>query len=135
MGKENLIQKKEYQLNLEIKSDIDYMPKYMLRADLAISSAGRTISELISIGVPTICLCQNEKEMTHTHASQQFGVLNLGLGSLLNTESIADHVKLLINSPNLRKLMKERAVINGKNRSNSKIINKIIMYLDKTTQQ
>src|SRR5690606_17770354 len=71
-----------YGLKGEVRRNVAYLPEIMLRADLAISSAGRTVTELMCLGVPTLVLCQNTKELLHSHASPAFGVMNLGLGEL-----------------------------------------------------
>ncbi|HIQ28910.1 MAG TPA: hypothetical protein EYH42_10520 [Sulfurovum sp.] len=52
----------------------------MLAADVIFTSAGRTTYEIASLGVPAIVLAQNERELTHFFASNEFGFLNLGLG-------------------------------------------------------
>ena len=51
----------QYNLKGEIHNNVKFMPQLMKKADLAISSAGRSISEFMICSVPTICLCQNEK--------------------------------------------------------------------------
>ena len=51
---------------------------HMCEADLAITSGGRTVLELASLKVPMIVICQNQRETTHTFASQENGVINLG---------------------------------------------------------
>ncbi|CAN7570462.1 NTP transferase domain-containing protein [Cupriavidus necator] len=71
-------------------ADIRYIAKtnrissYMSAADIAITSGGRTVLELASVGVPTIVICQNERETTHTFASTENGVKNLGLHANLS---------------------------------------------------
>ena len=61
------IDQSSYELDLEVLSNVKNIPAIMATADIALSSAGRTITELSAIGVPTICLAQNHKELTHTH--------------------------------------------------------------------
>lgn len=127
--KDRFINLESYGLKGEVLTNVQYLPKYMLQADLAISSAGRTITELVCLGIPTICLCQNEKEILHTHASQQFGVINLGLGSLQTPQTIGSHIKFLSENYELRKKMNERQVFHSRLRKNKKIIEKIITHL------
>ncbi|ODR97415.1 hypothetical protein AUC69_12455 [Methyloceanibacter superfactus] len=114
-----------YALKGEICSNVSYMPGIMQRADLAISSAGRTITELASLGIPVLCLCQNDKELTHTHASARFGVVNLGLGALVDTETIAAHMKRLMETPNLRQILRARALHESSARSNAAVMRRI----------
>jgi spore coat polysaccharide biosynthesis predicted glycosyltransferase SpsG len=102
----------------------------MGKADLAISSAGRTVTELISLGVPVLCLCQNEKELTHTHASARFGVINLGLGFLVDPSTIAAHIRRLIDSVELRRTLRERALHESADRTNAAVIGRIMAKLE-----
>src|SRR5690606_27262756 len=60
----------------------------MLNADLVFTSAGRTTYELALLGVPTIVLAQNEREMTHYFAGSEFGFEFLGLGIEQSSEDI-----------------------------------------------
>ena len=128
--KDRIIDLGAYGLTGEVLTNVQYLPSYMLQSDLAISSAGRTITELISLGIPTLCLCQNDKEILHTHASQQYGIVNLGLGKLLTPETIGSHVSFLMDNYSLRKKMNERQVFHSKRRKNKKIIEEIITHLN-----
>jgi spore coat polysaccharide biosynthesis predicted glycosyltransferase SpsG len=116
-------------LSGEVFHNVYFMPDLMRRADLAISSAGRTVTELLSCGVPVLCICQNEKELIHTHAAARFGVINLGLGSLTATETIAAHINRLVQSPDLRRILHERARYELAERTNSKIIARMMKKL------
>jgi spore coat polysaccharide biosynthesis predicted glycosyltransferase SpsG len=120
----------DYGLQGEILRNVGYMPGLMRRADLAISSAGRTVTELLSSGVPVLCMCQNEKELTHTHAAARYGVINLGLGALIGTETLAAHVSRVIASDTLRAVLRQRADHELRGRSNARIIGRIMEQLD-----
>ena len=117
-------------LNGDLLSDVKYMPGVMRKADLAISSAGRTVTELCSLGVPVLCMCQNEKELTHTHASARFGVINLGLGSLVEVGAVSAHIDRLIAAPDLRRALRERALYETAGRSNGTVIARIMDTLN-----
>lgn len=119
-----------YGLKGEVLRDVGYMPSLMRQADLAVSSAGRTITELISCAVPVLCMCQNDKELTHTHASARFGVINLGLGALIGVETLAAHVSRLIESTELRSILRQRAIRETAGRSNQAIIRRMIERLN-----
>jgi len=106
------------------------MPGVMRTADVALSSGGRTVTELISLGVPVVCLCQNEKELTHTHASARFGVVNLGLGELVDTATIAAHLDKLLSSPKLRMTLRKRALAETRGRTNRAVIERILGILN-----
>lgn len=79
--------------------------KYMLKADIIFTSAGRTTYEAAAIGTPTIVIAQNGREMTHFFASSEYGFLNLGLGTMLSTEYILMCFRDLVESVETRKQM------------------------------
>ncbi|MFY4760047.1 cytidylyltransferase domain-containing protein [Aliarcobacter butzleri] len=93
--------------NINIYKNVANISKYMLEADLIFTSAGRTTYEVASIGVPTIVLAQNDRELTHFFASSEFGFLNLGLGYNISNEEIYKNFIELINSYENRKYMSE----------------------------
>lgn len=115
-----------YGLNIELLSNVKNIPAIMARADVALSSAGRTITELATIGVPTICLAQNHKELTHTHTSTENGVLMLGLGELVTVETLANHLKALIEDTDLRRRLHQRALEATTARSNAQVVERIM---------
>ena len=65
---------KEFNMDILIKKNVNNIYKYMYEADIAFTSAGRTVYELASIGTPTIVLAQNEREMLHTFANSNNGI-------------------------------------------------------------
>jgi CMP-N-acetylneuraminic acid synthetase/spore coat polysaccharide biosynthesis predicted glycosyltransferase SpsG len=64
--------------------------EYMLASDIIFSSCGRTVYEIACLGVPTIVLAQNPREMTHTFAQPANGFMNLGLGTEVTEEQILE---------------------------------------------
>ena len=92
----------------------------MKKADVAISSQGRTTFELASMGVPTIVLAQNKREQLHTFAQMNNGFINLGLGSEVADDDILNTLKWLIDSGSIRKemhsLMLRTDLLSGINR-------------------
>jgi len=73
---------------VEVLRNVKNISAHMLEADLAFTSGGRTTYELASLGIPTIVICQNERELTHKFAAPENGFLQLGLGSNLNDADI-----------------------------------------------
>ena len=120
----------EYNLNIEMLQNVKNIPAVMERADIALSSAGRTITELSCIGVPSICLAQNAKELTHTHTSVHNGVLMLGLGSLVTLETLANHITELLEDVELRVTLHRRALEATAARTNGQIVDRIMRKLD-----
>lgn len=104
----------------EIVQDVKVMTEYMGKADIAISSQGRTMLELVAMGVPTILMAQNERETTHEFGSMRNGFLNLGLGSLIEPDTIYETVQWLIHCPeirrNMRNQMLEKDLVHGMKR-------------------
>ncbi|MDD3019690.1 MAG: NTP transferase domain-containing protein [Alphaproteobacteria bacterium] len=119
----------KYGLNGEVLQNVRDMPKVMRKADLALSSAGRTVSELMYVGVPTMCICQNERELTHSHASQVYGVHNIGLGTLVDDETIRKNIKFLIDNVEFRRNMWVRASDAMRGHSNSDVIERIMNHI------
>ena len=75
---------------IEIYENVKNMSEHMHDADLIFTSAGRTMYEIASLGVPCICLCQNEREVSHTFGNAEHGFINLGLGSKVSKEEIRE---------------------------------------------
>ena len=86
-----------------IKKNVKNISALMYKADLIFTSAGRTVYEIASIGVPTIVLAQNNRELLHTFADKKNGFLNLGLGYKISNEKIKKLITLLINDYDFRK--------------------------------
>jgi hypothetical protein len=59
------------------------------------------------MGLPSIVLSQNPREATHSFATMRHGFLNLGLGEVVDTETIKNTLIWLIETPNVRKNMHE----------------------------
>ena len=125
----DLVDPKAYKLKLRVLSNVKNMPAVMEDADIALSSAGRTITELSSLGIPTICMAQNAKELTHTHTTPTNGVIMLGLGALVSTETLAAHLKELITNEDLRFKLHTRALEATGTRSNDRIVRRILKQI------
>lgn len=100
-------QKDQLKLNADIYQDVALISEYMEKADIAISSQGRTMLELSSIGVPTILMAQNSREKRHSYGYMHNGFINLGLGSEIKTATLSNTISWLIDCPQIRKNMHE----------------------------
>ncbi len=118
-----------YSLKLNPLSNVKNMPAVMVKADLALSSAGRTITELACLGVPTICMAQNAKELTHAHTTEANGVKMLGLGNDVSTEELASSIQALIENFEERRTLSENALRATSTRSNTKVVERILEKL------
>ncbi|HEX2677075.1 MAG TPA: hypothetical protein VHM19_10560, partial [Polyangiales bacterium] len=97
-----------YGLRGAIHRSVQNMALLTREADLAITAAGRTVTELMTMGVPIVAMCQNLEELRHTHASSPFGVMNLGLGQHVEPATLAQHLQMLIDDRALREDMRAR---------------------------
>lgn len=125
----DLINPDGYKLKIKVLSNVKNMPAVMEKADIALSSAGRTITELASLGIPTICMAQNNKELTHTHVATQNGVLMLGLGKLVSVDTLAAHLIELTNNDDLRFKLHQRGLQATAGRSNDRIVRRILKQI------
>ena len=101
-GLENLIEKYESNKAIQIYRNVSNISEFMFKADIIFTSAGRTMYEICSLGVPTICLCQNERELSHVFGSSQNGFINMGLGVNVSRQKIIDELINLVNDYDLR---------------------------------
>lgn len=84
--------------DLEVVKDTSKISEFMLDADIIFSSAGGTTFEIACLGVPTIVLAQNQRELTHRFASPEHGFVNLGLGTEAEPERICKALADLADS-------------------------------------
>ncbi|MBR5503381.1 MAG: UDP-2,4-diacetamido-2,4,6-trideoxy-beta-L-altropyranose hydrolase [Methanobrevibacter sp.] len=93
---------------ISIYENVKNMSEHMYNADLIFTSAGRTMYEIASLGVPCICLCQNERELSHIFGNIEHGFINLGLGSNVSKEDIIQTLENTIDDYELRVEMNKR---------------------------
>ena len=106
--KEEIQEKYKDNERISIYENVKNMSEHMHNADLIFTSAGRTMYEIASLGVPCICLCQNERELTHIFGNTEHGFINLGLGSNLSKETIIQTFENTIDDYELRLEMNKR---------------------------
>ena len=80
----------------------------MFSADIIFTSANKSIYEACSLGIPTICLCQNEREKSHVFANNNNGFVNLGLGVELTASEIANKFNAIAANYDFRLQMHNR---------------------------
>ncbi|WP_010200248.1 cytidylyltransferase domain-containing protein [Bacillus sp. m3-13] len=113
-------------ISIDIIKDVKRMTEYMGRADIAISSQGRTMLELASMAVPTILLAQNERELHHEFGYLKNGFINLGLGYEVEDRTIKETLLWLINSPQIRKQMNNQMLKKDLKSGLKRVINLIL---------
>ena len=89
--------------DFEIVHDTSQISKYMNRADIAITSKGRTIYELAKCGVPTLSISQNDREVRHSFGGVYFE--DLGLYSDLSNEELKSSLLKLCSDVSKRRSM------------------------------
>ena len=72
----------------QIKRNVASMSRLMSRANVLVTSYGRTLFEAAAVGVPTVALAQNERELRHVFAHPRNGIVPLGLGRSLRTAAL-----------------------------------------------
>lgn len=106
--------------HIDVFKNVANISDHMDVADVIFTSAGRTTYECACIGTPTIVMAQNAREMTHFFASEQYGLVNLGLGASVTDDRILGAFQHLVGSYASRKrvsdLMLETDLREGRNR-------------------
>jgi spore coat polysaccharide biosynthesis predicted glycosyltransferase SpsG len=89
-------------VNYQILQDISNMGEIIHQSDLMLTSNGRTIYEESTLWVPTISLCQNQQEMTHTFGMISWSTINLWLVTLVDKEILIGNLFKIIADKELR---------------------------------
>ena len=115
----NQLKKYEQYDNITILYNIDYMAEIMNKADLAITSRGRTCYELASLGVPTISIAQNKRELKHKYICADNGFFCLGINA--TKDEIQKKIDDFLNMPyenkiDIQKLLLKNDLRNGRAR-------------------
>ena len=97
------------------------MAREMLEADLAVTSAGRSVYEAATTGTPVVVLAANAREATHAHLGYESGVVFLGIGSLVDDAHIVATVQRLLADVALRRELSERLRASVDNRGAARI--------------
>lgn len=96
--------------NIYVYPDVPRVTRFLKNADIAIIGQGRSIFEVACMGVPTIVLSQNEREMSHGFAQMDHGFINLGMGEQISPSVIVNTLEWLIMTPAIRKNMHDLMV-------------------------
>ena len=116
--------------NIFIYNDAKRVSSYMNKMDLAITSQGRTVFELASMGVPAIVLAQNEREAEHVFAGIQNGFINLGIGKDQDDLTVISTIKWLLMTPNVRAEMRKLQLAKDFSKGQDRVIHLILNDLD-----
>lgn len=94
--------------DVDLLRDVAVMSDVIRTADIAFSSAGRTLYELAHMGVPAVVIRQNQREAQHSFASIDNGFLDLGLHDRVSADQIRAAFAGLRDSGPLRRALRER---------------------------
>lgn len=109
-----------------VHTDVKRVSAYMNKMDLAVTSQGRTVYELASMGVPSIVLAQNEREAEHVFAGIQNGFINLGIGSEQDALTIISTIRWLIQTPKVRQEMRKLLLSKDFSKGQDRVIGLIL---------
>ena len=109
-----------------VHNDVKRVSAYMNKMDLAVTSQGRTVYELASMGVPSIVLAQNEREAEHVFAGIQNGFINLGIGSKQDALTIISTIRWLIATPKVREEMQKLQLSKDFSKGQDRVIRLIL---------
>lgn len=93
--------------NISVHQNVLDISEHMKKANIIFTSAGRTTYEIASLNVPAIVMAQNERELTHFFASEEYGFINLGLGYNVQNDEIVKIFSNLVANYKARKYMSE----------------------------
>jgi spore coat polysaccharide biosynthesis predicted glycosyltransferase SpsG len=83
--------------HIRLHASPDFIADVIYSSDLAITSNGRSLYEIVSYAIPVISIAQNERELQHPFAHLSKGINYLGLASNINEDTIADAIASFIN--------------------------------------
>jgi CMP-N-acetylneuraminic acid synthetase/spore coat polysaccharide biosynthesis predicted glycosyltransferase SpsG len=98
----------DFPAGLDVVHNVRSMAAEMARADLVLTSAGRTVYEAAACGTPVAVLAQGARDATHAHLSLESGVVFLGIGPLTDDEHVVGVVGRLLADHSLRSELSER---------------------------
>lgn len=94
MNVDDLLKYNEHK-NIKVLYDVENMAELMSKADVAITSRGRTGYELAMLGIPSIAMAQNEREEKHGFVCNENGFDYIGLNP--DNEIIEANLNMYLN--------------------------------------
>lgn len=96
---DQLISKYEFNPSVQIYQNVSNVSDFIFKADILITSACKTMYDACSLGIPTICVCQDDLETTHVFANNSNGIINMGhIESLTKQDFINQFLELVEHS-------------------------------------
>lgn len=107
-NKEEIMNKYEIYSNIVIYESVRSISETIVKSDIVFTQADRSVFEVCSVGVPCICICQDNRELNNIFADKNNGFINLGLAEEIDESRIATEFRSLADNFELRKAMNER---------------------------
>lgn len=117
---------------ISFKNGTNVISSEMEQADIAITSAGRTIYELFHMRVPSIVLAQHQREGTHAIAQESPAVSFLGVVDVKNPQILRDAFIALLN-PSTRLPMRKALSSYNFKENKHRVLSKILALLAEET--
>ncbi|MFH1843260.1 MAG: NTP transferase domain-containing protein [bacterium] len=90
---------------VEVVYDTAVISRYMANADLAVTSAGRTVFELAALAVPMVVVAHHAREKAHVFSRSTLGAVFLGSVDEVDESQFGSALNELLASELLRKKM------------------------------
>ncbi|WP_408892805.1 cytidylyltransferase domain-containing protein [Methanobrevibacter gottschalkii] len=87
---------------VQIYQNVPNVSDFMFKADILVTSASKIMYDACALGVPTICVYQNDLETSHVFANSANGILNLGDVESLTKQEFVNQFLELVNNHDLR---------------------------------
>lgn len=105
---EQLVSRFEANPLVQIYQNVSNVSDFVFNADILIASASKIMYDACSLGIPTICVYQNDIERTHVFANSANGIINLGDADSLAKEDFINEFLELVNNHELRMNMHDK---------------------------
>lgn len=99
---DGLISKYESNPLIQIYRNVSNFSEFIFKADIIFTSPNKSMYEICSMGVPTICLCKDDRDVSHVFANNNNGFINLGLGEVLERKDVVEEFARVVNDFDLR---------------------------------
>lgn len=120
---------------VEVVVNTSMISNYMQKADLAITSAGRTVFELASLGIPMLVIPQNDREMLHKFADLSLGVVLLPRARVIDQAMFTDAVSQMTKSRLLRDCLHRSLLGTDLKAGVGRVVEQIEQLLEEATQK
>ena len=122
------LEKSKYK-DIYLHHSIASVSEIMAKAQLAISSNGRTVFELAEMNIPSIIISHHERESTHDFAKLERGFVNLGVISESTITDIRSTFSKLVYENDYRELLYSNISGYSFGKNKEKVLKLILSYL------